>query len=229
VAGTRGCFIVLEGPEGAGKSTQLPRLARRLTAAGHDLAMTREPGGTPHGERIRAVLLDPAGEALDPVAEALLFAAARAELVRRVIGPALEAGRVVLSDRFTASTLAYQGYGRGLALPALEAVNALATGGCTPDAVLLLDLPADLGLARRRGAGGLDRIDREALAFHERVAAGYRALAAADPARWRVIDAAAEPDAVADALFIAAHGVLAERVRAASTPWRAGDAAHRRA
>lgn len=208
MAAPRGTFIVLEGPEGAGKSSQLPGLVRRLEAAGRTVVVTREPGGTPPGERIRAMLLDPSGGVLDPVAETLLFAAARAELVRRVIRPALIAGRVVLCDRFTASTLAYQGYGRGLPIADLEAVNALATGGCRPDAVVLLDLPAAQGLARRRGDGNVDRIDGEALAFHERVADGYRRLAAADPARWRIVDAAAGPEQVAEALWAAVAGVL---------------------
>lgn len=208
MATQRGSFIALEGPEGAGKSSQLPDLVRHLEAAGHAVVVTREPGGTPPGERIRAMLLDPAGGALEPVAEALLFSAARAELVRRVIRPALLAGRVVLCDRFTASTLAYQGYGRGLSLADLETVNALATGGFEPDAFLLLDLPAAQGLARRHGDGGVDRIDAEALAFHERVAEGYRSLAAKDPARWRVVDAAGTQEAVAAALWAAVEGVL---------------------
>lgn len=217
-----GRFVVLEGPEGSGKTTQLTRLAARLAAEGLDAVVTREPGGTPAGERIRRVVLDPDGGPLEPATEALLFAAARAELARRVIRPALEAGRLVLSDRFTASTLAYQGYGRGVPLPALEAVNALAAAGCTPDLVLLLDLPAEAGLSRRRGAGGVDRIDAEALDFHLRVAAGYRALAAADPARWRVIDAAAGPDDVAASLWAALRPLLARGASEDRRPAAAG-------
>ena len=208
----RGVLVALEGPEGAGKSTQLPPLAARLEAAGRRVTVTREPGGTPPGERIRGLLLDPEGGPMDGVTEALLFGAARAALMRRVIAPALAEGQVVVTDRFTDSTLAYQGYGRGLPLDALRAINRLATDGRAPDLVVLLDLPSAEGLARRRRAGGLDRLDGETRAFHERVAAGYRQLADADPARWRVVDAAADAEAVAEALWrvvAAAVGVAA--------------------
>jgi dTMP kinase len=201
----RGIFVTFEGPDGGGKTTQLRRLADRLErAAGPgatEVLVTREPGGTAAGERIRQVLLDPAGGALEPATEALLFCAARAELVAQVIRPALAAGGLVLSDRFADSTLAYQGYGRGLDLGHLAALNALATGGLTPDRTLLLDLPAGLGLSRRRREGGWNRLDDAGTAFHERVRDGFLALAAAEPERWTVVDAAGDADAVAEAIW----------------------------
>lgn len=198
----RGRFIVLEGGEGAGKSSVQRALATHLRAEGHpDVVETREPGGTPAGERIRDLLL--ARDAIDPVAELLLFEAARAQLVAEVIRPALERGAIVLCDRFAASSIAYQAMGRGLARDLVERANAVATGGLAPDLVLLLELPAELGLQRRAGAGGGNRFDREAIAFHERVREGFIALASEAPARWCVIDASQPLDAVIDAAFAA--------------------------
>lgn len=205
-----GTFITFEGPEGAGKTTQLARLAERLTAAGHQVVRTREPGGTPAGESIRRVLLDPREAPLTPLTEALLFCAARAELVAGVIRPALAAGSVVLCDRFADATFAYQGYGRGLPLDALRSINAVATGGLVPRLTLLLDLPAATGLARRRqDDADWNRFDADSLAFHQRVRDGYLALAAEEPARWRVIDADAAPETVGAAVWQAVAGHLA--------------------
>jgi len=189
-----GRFVTFEGGEGSGKSTQLARLAARLTAQGLDPLVTREPGGTPVAEGIRALLLDPA---LEPgaLAEALLMEAARAELVAAVIRPALAAGRVVLCDRYADSTLAYQGAGRGLDLAMLAGWNRVATGGLVPDRTLLFDLDPAVGLSRRQVAAGVpNRLDRESLAFHTRVRAQYLALACAEPGRIAVIaaDQAAE-------------------------------------
>jgi len=169
---TGGCFVVLEGGEGVGKTTQWRRLADRLLAAGHDVVALREPGGTPAGDALRAVLLDPSS-ALAPETEALLFAASRAQLVRDVIAPALHRGAVVLVDRFLLSTYAYQGRGRGLSLTALREVNAFATGGLAPDLTLLLSLPLDESMARMHARGGPDRMDREDAAFHQRVRAAF--------------------------------------------------------
>ena len=194
-------FITLEGPEGAGKTTQLRALADYLRGCGYDVVTTREPGGTAIGDQIRHVLHDTANVAMSPTAEVLLYAASRAQLVAEVIQPALAAGRVVLCDRYADSTMAYQGYGRGLDRDALAALTAVATGGLRPDLTLLLDLDVARGLARRRDEGEeMNRLDLETIEFHRRVRAGYLALAAAEPARWRLIDADRPPAAIQDDL-----------------------------
>ena len=199
--GDPGRLIAFEGVEGAGKSTQLELLRQALegrrgppVGRSREVVVTREPGGTPAGERIRAVLLDPEVE-LHPRAEALLFAAARAELVEAVIRPALERGAVVLCDRYLDSSLAYQGGARGLGLGPVTDVNRFATGGLLPDLVVLLDLDPASGLRRR--AGKPDRIEGQDLDFHRRVRQAFRDLAAADPGRFAVVDAAAPVPEVA--------------------------------
>ncbi len=185
----RGRFIVLEGGEGCGKTSVQGALGEAFARAHIDCLLTREPGGTELGEQVRRILL--AHRAVsDPLAELLLFEAARAHLVSTVIRPGLEHHAVVLCDRFTASSVAYQGYGRGLGRELVERANAIATGGLEPDLVLLLDLPVALGLARRAGDGATNHFDQEAVAFHERVRAGFLELAHDDPDRWRIIDAA---------------------------------------
>ena len=194
-------FITLEGGEGAGKSLQQEALARRVQARGRSVVCTREPGGTPLGERLREVLLD-LGErsvTLDALSETLLFMAARAELVASVIAPALERGAVVLCDRFADSTRAYQGFGRGLDLDAIDQLTAVATGGLRPDLTVLLDLPPAEGLSRASGTA--DRFGREDEAFHEHVRDGYLTLAAREPQRWLVVDATQTPEAVLDAIW----------------------------
>lgn len=197
-------FVTLEGGEGSGKSVQTLRVAGRLEARGLDVVATREPGGTPVGESVRGIVLHPPGGArVDPLAELLLFEAARAQLVATVIRPALERGAVVLCDRFADSSLAYQGYGRGIDLDLIERLNAVATGNLRPDLTLLLDVPVDVGLARRRQEGGLNSLDGEDVAFHERVRQGYLALARREPARWRVVDATRSVDEVAEAVWSA--------------------------
>ncbi|MDQ4045403.1 MAG: dTMP kinase [Chloroflexota bacterium] len=192
-----GTFIVFEGPEGAGKSTQMRRLAEVLARAGHDVVATREPGGTPVGDAIRGVLLGSGGYAMLPETEALLLSAARVQHVHDVIRPALVRGAVVLCDRFADSTLAYQGGGHGMAEGELRCLERIATAGLAPDLRVLLDLPAAAGLERRHlDVASVNRIDRADLAFHERVAAAYRSLAERDPEGWAVIDASQPMDAV---------------------------------
>jgi len=184
-------FITLEGPEGSGKTTQARLLAEHLRQEGRRVVLTREPGGTPIGDQIRAVLHDPANTDMYPWAEVFLYSASRAQLVARVIRPALDAGKIVICDRYADSTLTYQGYGRGLDLELLWQITNLATGGLTPDLTLYLDIQPDQGLQRRLlGGGEWNRMDREALAFHRRVRAGYLELAGLEPERWVVIDAA---------------------------------------
>lgn len=172
----RGWFVVLEGPEGSGKSTLAATLAERLRRAGHAPIVVREPGGTPAAEALRAALLEP-GLDWSAEAELLFMVTARADLVRRVILPGLQAGRVVLSDRFDLSTRAYQGAGRGVAADRLEWLNRVATGGLQPDLTLVLDLPPEAGLARQVAAGkAQDRLDRESAEFHRRIAEFYRSV-----------------------------------------------------
>ena len=203
----RGVFLTFEGPEGAGKSTQIERLAERLREAGRSVRITREPGGTPAGDRSRAVLLDPALR-VDPVAEFLLYAAARAQHVRETIRPALDAGQDVLCDRFADSSVAYQGYGRGLDPAWIDEVNAVATDGLRPDATFLLDLPSEVGLARIAGRGATDRLERADAAFHRRVRDGFLTLARERPG-WVVVDADADADAVAERIWSATRAALA--------------------
>ena len=173
----RGLFIVLEGVEGAGKSTQARLLAEWLGGLGLPHTLAREPGGTPVGEAIRRVVLDRGELTMPPETELFLILGARAAFTRDVVGPALERGEVVVADRYDLSTFAYQGYGRGLDLEAVRRANEMATGGLRPDLYLVLDLPAEEGLERKGGSGSGDRIEREGIAFLSRVREGYRTLA----------------------------------------------------
>ncbi|PKO23913.1 MAG: dTMP kinase [Chloroflexi bacterium HGW-Chloroflexi-1] len=186
-----GLFITFEGPEGSGKTTQIHQLAAWLGAIGRDVLTTREPGGTRLGDAVRRLLLDPHHTEMRPETEILLFSAARAQIVGEVIRPHLARGGVVLCDRFADSTLAYQGYGRRLDLNTLRMITAFATGDLAPDLTICLDLPALEGLRRKQGCdqGEWNRMEREKLEFHERVRQGYLSLAAAEPARWLVLDA----------------------------------------
>ena len=179
---TRGTYVAFEGLEGCGKSTHVARLAERLGAVA-----TREPGGTPVGAALRAAMLDPANTSLSPRAEALLMAADRAQHVAEVVRPALEAGRHVVSDRSVYSSLAYQGHGRRLGEDAVRRVNDWALDGTWPDLVVLIDVPLDV-LAERMKKRELDRFEREDRAFFERVHAGFLSIAAAEPARFAVVD-----------------------------------------
>ncbi len=192
-----GLFITLEGPEGSGKSTQLPLLVSWLEGLGYPVLRTREPGGTRIGERIRDLLHDPQHTEMNSRAEILLYSASRAQLVAEVVRPALAAGKIVVCDRYFDSTYAYQGYGRGLPLEDLRSITHFATGGLTPDLTLYLDLDPEVGLRRRLSGGGeMNRLDCEALEFHRRVRAGYLELAAAEPQRWLIIAADAPIETV---------------------------------
>lgn len=207
-----GCFITFEGVEGCGKSTQIALLRDFLAHAGHDVIVTREPGGTPIAEAIRHVLLDPANEAMNATAELLLYEAARAQHVHEKIIPALAAGQVVLCDRFADSTTAYQGAGRGQAPEILNGLHRMATGGVWPDLTLLLDVPVLTGLERARNRGRKDRIEQESVDFHQRVRDGFLALAAAEPDRIRVISGDATVAQVHHAICRAVEAVLPARI-----------------
>jgi dTMP kinase len=187
-------FLTFEGMEGCGKSTQAQRLCAGLS---RETLLTCEPGGTPLGEAIRELLLEPSRGRMSPVSEALLYLADRAQHVAEVIRPALEAGRTVISDRYVDSTLAYQGYGRGLPMDLLRAVAELATGGLTPDLTVFLDVPVVLGLERVGKRGRHDRLESERLEFHERVRRGYLELIEREPRRWALVNGEGSEDEVA--------------------------------
>jgi dTMP kinase len=203
-------FITFEGPEGSGKSTQIALLSAYLRQRGFSVLATREPGGTLIGDRARDCVHDVEHSMMAPTTELLLYSASRAQLVAEVIRPALAAGKVVLCDRFSDSTMAYQGYGRGLDLDDLAYITRFATGGLKPDLTLLLDIDVEAGLARRMDGGGeMNRLDLEAVEFHNRVRRGYHRLAAAEPERWLVIAA----DGPAEAVQAQIRRVVEERLR----------------
>lgn len=202
-------FITLEGPEGSGKSTQMGLLAAWLREQGYEVVTSREPGGTRIGDAIRETLHDVAHTEMTATTEVLLYSASRAQLVEQVVRPALARGAIVLLDRYADSTLAYQGYGRGINLNDLAALTAIATGGLQADLTLLLDLDVAAGLGRRRDQGDeMNRLDLETLEFHNRVRNGYHQLAAADPGRWVTIAA----DRPIDELQALLRTVVAERI-----------------
>lgn len=192
----RGRFISLEGGEGAGKSTVIAHARAWLERQGLDVALTREPGGTPLGEEVRQLLLAPRAAGMAAETELLLMYAARAEHVRQVIEPALAAGRWVLSDRFNDASFAYQGGGRGMDVARIRQIDDWVLAGFRPDMTLLLDIPVPLGLARARARGAGDRFEQEKLDFFERVRAAYRARAAQEPGRFRTLDASRPLDDV---------------------------------
>jgi dTMP kinase len=207
-AAGRGAFITIEGPEGAGKTTQADRLERALRRRGLDVLRTREPGGTELGERIRELLLAPSSAPHDPLADALLFNAARRQLVEEVIEPALAGGTTVVCARFADSTRAYQGYGGGLPLAELTALEEIATGGLVPDRTILLDLPVEVGLARKAPEDQTRFETAFDLSFHRRVRNGFLAMAVAEPGRFVVLDATADEAAIAERILRAVDGVL---------------------
>ena len=201
---TKGRFIAFEGGEGSGKSTQARLLTKRLRHRRVGVVQTREPGGTPLGKRLRRLLQH--SDPTSPIMELLLFNADRALHITQVISPALNAQRIVVCDRFVASTLAYQGYGRGLALSDVQTICDMATNGVRPDLVVLLDLPANEGLARKKGEP--DRFERENLAFHRRVREGYLELARANPDQWLVIDARQAPRVISRMIWYGVWSML---------------------
>ena len=208
-------FLTFEGGEGAGKSTQVASLTRRLEESGRSVVKLREPGGTPFGDEIYALLQDPSSrrlrrfykdwvgapgeQPLEPLAELFLFEAARTQLVAQEIAPALKAGQIVVCDRFTDSTTAYQGYGRGLALDIVMNANSVATGGLAPSLTFLLDIPPEDGLKRSRGAE--HRMEQQGLEFHERVRQGYLEIAASNADRFMIIDACDPAETVGEAIW----------------------------
>lgn len=202
-------FITFEGPEGSGKSTQIALLCDALQTRGLRIVRTREPGGTPIGEQVRTVLHDLRNAGMLPETEILLYSASRAQHVGEVVRPALARGQVVISDRYAESTIAYQGYGRGLDLAALRQITTFATGGLRPDLVVYLDLDVAVGLERKRrdrtaGRGEWNRMDEQTLAFHQRVRDGYLAMAAGEPERWLVVDGGQPIEAI--------HSIVYDRV-----------------
>jgi len=215
-------FVTFEGIEGCGKTTQIRLLSAALTKAGHRVTLTREPGGCPIADKIRAILLDAENRALTPSAELLLYAAARAQHINEVITPALDRGDIVLCDRFTDATLAYQGYGRGLDRTTIEQLNAMAAAGCRPNLTLLLDCPVDTGLerafARIEAAAVTDnsskreeRFELESRQFHQRVRDGYLALAEEEPDRFIIIKADSEVEDIFAAISTAVTARLSGR------------------
>ena len=205
----RGIFITLEGADGCGKSTQAARLAARIEATGREVVRLREPGGTPISEKIRSLVLDPANAEMAPECELLLFEASRAQLVREVIQPAVARGAVVLCDRFYDSTYAYQAAGRSLDEGIIRRANALGSCGVDPDRTLVLDMDTDAALARAT-RDGADRMEAEGVAFQRRVREGYLRLAAEEPGRVRVVDAAGALEEVEASLADALADLLPE-------------------
>ncbi|MDY0125005.1 MAG: dTMP kinase [Anaerolineaceae bacterium] len=189
-------FITFEGPEGSGKSTQLPELARYLESLNLPVVKTREPGGTAIGDQIREVLVSLDNTELHPRTEILLFLAARAQLVEELIIPSLRQNKIILCDRYGDSTLAYQGYGHGLDLDTLRAMLEFATGGLKPDLTILLDIDVLTGLKRKKVKEEWNRLDAFELSFHERVREGYHILAGQEPERWKIVDATQKPEQV---------------------------------
>jgi dTMP kinase len=194
-------FITFEGPEGSGKTTQMELLSGYFEEKGYSVLATREPGGTSIGDQVRAILLDPRNTEMLPASEALLFSAARAQIVNQVIRPHLAQGDIVLCDRYADSTLAYQGYGHGLDLEMLHTITALATGGLKPDLTVYLDIDVEEGLRRKltayeAGQAEWNRLDQQEAAFHRRVREGYLKMATREPDRWLVVDATQSLEAI---------------------------------
>lgn len=207
----KGLFIVFEGGEGCGKTTQIKLLARKLKRLKIDFLVTREPGGTPLSEQIREILLNPLNKEISPLAEVFLFSAARCQHVQQKIKPALKEGKVVICDRFSGSTVAYQIYGRQQfeLLKKFSVLNDLATGGLEPDLTILLDIPSEVGLARCKKAGVLTRFDKEEISFHKRVNTGYRKIAKRKG--WVIIDATKDITEISEEVWKVVQNFIKER------------------
>jgi dTMP kinase len=218
VTDSRGRFISIEGGEGAGKSTQVGLLVAALGRAGISVRATREPGGSPGGEAIRRLLLEGEGERWDAIGEALLLVAARRDHVARIIAPALAQGVWVVSDRFADSTMAYQGYGRGVRLEDLTALHHLAVGDFASDLTVILDLPVEIGLARAAARSPADRFERLDRDFHEKLRQGFRQIAAENPTRCMLIDASGDPQTVHSAVIAAVEQRLGVAVAPHPSP-----------
>ncbi|NHZ71686.1 MAG: dTMP kinase [Aquificales bacterium] len=211
-------FITFEGPEGSGKTSQIVLLAEFLREQGYEVVQTREPGGTSIGDQIRDVLHDVNNGEITAVTELLLYSASRAQLVRELVQPALVAGKIILCDRYADSTIAYQGYGRELDLRELNMLTQFATGGLKPHLTLLLDIDVERGLARRQvGGDEMNRLDLEAVSFHQKVRDGYHTLVEAEPERWVTVDADRPVDAIQKEL----REIVAEKV----AEWQGGKVA----
>jgi dTMP kinase len=218
VTDPRGRFISIEGGEGAGKSTQVGLLVAALDRAGIRARATREPGGSPGAEAIRRLLLEGEGERWDAISEALLLVAARRDHVARVIAPALAQGVWVVSDRFADSTMAYQGYGKGVAFDDLATLHRLALGDFAPDLTVILDLPVETGLARAAARSAADRFERLDCDFHEKLRQGFRQIAAENPTRCMLIDASGDPQTVHSAVIAAVEQRLGVAVAPHPSP-----------
>lgn len=193
----RGLFITFEGPDGAGKSTHAKRLGAHLRSQGHAVILTREPGGTPFGDKVRNILLDPETGPISPITELLMYESIRAHHVESLIRPALERGEIVISDRFTDASVAYQGYGRGIPIETVKTLNAIATSGLIPDITVIIDINSDTGLKAAQSpdrGGRLDRIEAAGRAFHRRVRSGYKVIAEEFPRRVVVVKRQRSPE-----------------------------------
>ncbi|KAF7786327.1 dTMP kinase [Pseudoalteromonas rubra] len=207
---SKGFMLVCDGSNGAGKTTVIQGIADYLEQQGFEVVLTREPGGTPIGEKVRSVILDPSTPEMSSMTELMLFGAARAQHVEEKIRPALEAGKVVISDRFDAATFSFQHYARGIDLETIKTINELALGGFKPDMNLILDLDPELGLQRVNQRGeGLDRLEDEKMEFLHRAREGYLAQAKAEPARFSVIDASEDKQSVLSACLKVVDSVIA--------------------
>ena len=204
---SKGYFITFEGPDGCGKTTQIELVKEYLSSKGFDIVLTREPGGTPISEKIRAILLDPDNKEESGVTEALLYAASRAQHVAEKIKPALEEGKVVLCDRFMDSSLAYQAYARGLGEDVIS-INMFAIQGCSPDLTIFLDLDPEIGQKRQVERGKLDRLEQEGLSFQKKVYDGYQQLIKKYPDRIKVVNADRDPDSISKDIICLIQSLL---------------------